>query len=120
MSPGIHNKELGGEGERLARDHLKSLGMEIVEMNYRYHHGEIDIIARDGETLVFCEVKSRLNDEFGEPEFALTPGKQQQIRRMAEAYLYERRIQEQECRFDVVTVRFMVRPPAINHIRNAF
>ncbi|MFN0158079.1 MAG: YraN family protein [Bacteroidota bacterium] len=113
-------KEIGARGEQLAMRHLKRLGMEIVEMNYRYGHGEIDIIARDGETLVFCEVKSRVNDEFGDPEYALTPRKQQQIRRIAQAYLYEHEIKEQDCRFDVVAIRFMTRPPQINYIRNAF
>ncbi len=116
----LTTKEKGNAGEQLAMAHLKRLGMEIVEMNYRYGHGEIDIIARDGETLVFCEVKGRKTDEFGEPEYAVTPRKQQQIRRIAEAYLYEHEIKEQDCRFDVVTVRFMERPPKINYIRNAF
>jgi putative endonuclease len=113
-------KETGNKGEQLAAQHLRQLGFGIVEMNYRYGHGEIDIIARDDEVLVFCEVKSRSSDKYGEPEYALTPKKQQQIRRIAQAYLYEHEIKEQACRFDVVAIRFNTNPPQINYIRNAF
>ena len=79
----------GNKGEVIAMHHLKKLGFEIVEMNYRFRHGEIDIVARDGETLVFCEVKMRMGDQFGEPEYAITQKKQQQIRKTARGYLYE-------------------------------
>ncbi len=113
-------KEKGNEGEALAAQHLKGLGMEILEMNYHYGHGEIDIIAKDGETLVFCEVKSRKSDAYGDPEYAVTPKKQQQVRRIAKAYLYEHEIEEHLCRFDVVAIRLYTRTPEINYIKNAF
>ena len=117
---GQSRKETGNRGEQLAMKYLLRLGFEIVELNYRFGHGEIDIVARDGETLVFCEVKTRYNDEFGPPEFALTPRKQQQIRKVAHGYLYEHSIENQECRFDVVTVRMQVTPPDVRYIRDAF
>jgi len=110
----------GNEGELLARRELKRLGYDIVEMNYRFGHGEIDIIARDGEVLVFCEVKTRKTDEFGPPEYALTKRKQAQIRKVATGYLYEHEIKEQECRFDVVVIRMWGARPEIKYIRNAF
>ena len=110
----------GKEGELLAMSHLRKAGFEIVEMNYRFGHGEIDIIARDGEVLVFCEVKMRKSDEFGLPEYAITPKKQQQIRRVARGYLFEHEIKEQDCRFDVVAIRMQGGKHLINHIRNAF
>ena len=117
----ISTKEQGNKGEDIAMRHLKRLGFEIVEMNYRFGHGEIDIIAKEGDTLVFCEVKMRKTDEYGDPEYAITPRKQQQIRKIARAYLYEHEIKEQECRFDVVAIRMYGRKtPEINHIRNAF
>jgi putative endonuclease len=100
--------------------HLRGLGFEVVEMNYHFGHGEIDIIAKDGETLVFCEVKTRKSDKYGDPEYAITPKKQQQIRKIARAYLYEHEIKEQDCRFDVVAIRLYGPTPQINHIRNAF
>jgi len=111
---------MGRAGEDLARKYLESQGFEIVELNYHYGHGEIDIIARDEEYLVFCEVKARKNDEYGPPEYALTPRKQQQIRRIAAGYLYERDIHDQACRFDVVAIQFKGDEPEINHIKNAF
>lgn len=113
-------KEQGNKGEQIAKLHLKHLGFEIVEMNYRFGHGEIDIIAKDGDTLVFCEVKMRKSDEYGDPEYAITPNKQKQIRKIAQGYLYEHEIKEQDCRFDVVAIRMKRGTPEINYIRNAF
>ena len=113
-------KEQGTKGEDLALRHLKRQGLEIVEMNYRFGHGEIDIVAKDGDTLVFCEVKMRETDKFGDPEYAITPRKQQQIRKIARGYLYEHEIKEQECRFDVIAIRMYRGTPEINYIKNAF
>ena len=115
-----NTKSAGNKGELLAMSHLKQSGFEIVEMNYRFGHGEIDIIARDGKVLVFCEVKTRYSDEFGDPEYAITPKKQQQIRRIAQGYFFEHEIKEQACRFDVVAIRVRGNIHQINHIRNAF
>jgi len=110
----------GEEGEGLAREFLCNEGLAILETNYRFGHGEIDIIARDGETLVFCEVKTRHNDSFGDPEYALTKRKQGQIRQVARGYLYEHDLTEQMCRFDVVAIRMNGRIPDIRYIPNAF
>lgn len=117
-----HQKQkTGNRGETLACTILKKKGYEILERNYRYGHGEIDIIARDGETLVFVEVKSRKNLEFGPPELGVTKGKQRQVRKIAEAYLYEKNIKDTECRLDVVAILFRGKEkPKINHIINAF
>lgn len=95
-------------------------GFSIVEMNYRYGRGEIDIVARDGETLVFCEVKMRENDEYGDPAYAITPRKQKQIRKIALGYLTEHEIHEQLCRFDVVTIKMKGKAQVIDHIKDAF
>ena len=72
-----NNKSFGNEGEDIASDYLKNNGYEIIERNYRFHKGEIDIVAKDNETnyLVFVEVKSRKSLEYGEPEYAITPAK---------------------------------------------
>ena len=114
------SKEQGNRGERLAMQHLEKEGLEIVTMNYRFGHGEIDIVAKEGETIVFCEVKMRQNDEFGNPEFAITTRKQQQIRKVALGYLYEHELKEQDCRFDVVAIRLDKGVPQINYLKNAF
>ena len=113
-------KARGHAGELLAEKYLEDLGYTIIERNYRFGKGEIDLIARDGEVLVFCEVKARHSDEFGPPEYALTPGKQQQIRKIAAGYLFEHEIAQHACRFDVVAIRFSGGEPEINYIRNAF
>ena len=113
-------KAFGDVGEQLARDYLQKQGMEILETRYRYGRGEIDIVVRDGEVLVFCEVKTRHSDEFGPPESAVTLRKQAQLKKIAEAYLYEHEIREQICRFDVVAIRMNGNVPHFRHFKNAF
>lgn len=119
----LSKKELGELGEKLALELLQEKGYEIIERNYRYGHGEIDIIAKDPSDgfVVFVEVKARQNLEYGEPEYAITKSKQKQIRRMAENYLYDKELNELDCRFDVVTVLLQTGgKPIINHYENAF
>jgi putative endonuclease len=108
-------------GEAIAVHHLQLLGMRILEKNYRYGKmGEIDVVAMDGDTLVFCEVKLRRNDEFGPPQAAITPEKQRKIRRLAEAYLFQHNIGQHACRFDVVCIRRKGGAQEVDYIRNAF
>lgn len=115
-----NKKQFGGKGEELACKYLLDVGFEIIERNYTYGKGEIDIIAKDGEHLVFIEVKSRHSLKYGLPEYSITRGKLNQIRRIASAYLYEKEIEDTECRIDVVTILFLKdQAPTINHIRNA-
>ncbi len=117
------SKQFGDKGEDFAVRFLKSIGYEIVERNYRYSRGEIDIIAEDPETgfLVFVEVKTRHNLNYGEPEYAVTQRKIQQIKRVAELYLFEKEISEIDCRFDVVAILFRGKEsPVIKHYINAF
>jgi len=95
----------GAEGEDAAVRFLESRGYRIVERNYRTRLGEIDVIAEEGRTLVFVEVKSRLNDRFGGPGAAVTPAKQARIARLAQLYLLQRRLGDRMCRFDVVLIQ---------------
>jgi putative endonuclease len=119
----LTSKELAAKGEELAAKILKEKGYEIIERNYRYGHGEIDIIAidpGDGYT-VFVEVKTRKNLEYGEPEYAITKAKQKQIRKIAELYLFDKEIKELDCRFDVFAILFAdLNNPVVNHYENAF
>ena len=78
-------QSFGREGERIAVDYLTEKGYRILRRNYRFGRGEIDIIAQDGTELVFVEVKTRRTSAFGEPEEAVTPKKQSQIRTVAAA-----------------------------------
>jgi len=111
----------GARGEEIAAGFLAARGYRIVERNFRHRRtGEIDIVARDGEDLVFCEVKMRTNDAFGPPEYAVTWSKQETIRRVASAYLAIHGITGRSCRFDVVTIVEGGGPPAITLFKNAF
>lgn len=116
-------KEFGDEGEELAVKLLEKIGYEIIERNYRYGKGELDIIAKDpaADYLVFVEVKSRKNLEYGPPEYAITKNKIKQLKKIAELYLYDKNIKEADCRFDVVTVLLLEKQkPKIEHYINAF
>lgn len=117
---GLNRRARGTDGEELACEYLTLQGLRIVERNFRTRRGEIDIVAREGEYLVFCEVKCRESDECGQPEHALTVEKVRQIRRLADMYLATRAIRGQACRFDVVAIRFSGARGTLNHIRDAF
>jgi putative endonuclease len=114
---------LGKRGEDIAVDFLKAKGFEIIKRNYRYGHGEIDIIATvpNQQILVFVEVKTRNSLELGDPVLAINKKKISQLKKVAELYLYENQIKEIECRFDVITV-LLIDPnnPQIEHYQNAF
>lgn len=119
----LATKKTGDEGETLAVELLEAKGYSIVKRNYRYGKGEIDIIAKDPdeECLVFIEVKSRKNLEFGLPEEAVTKNKIKQLKRIAELYLYENDIKEILCRFDVISVLMLPgQKPKLEHLVNAF
>jgi putative endonuclease len=94
----------GQLGEELAAAYLMKHGYTIVDRNYRKKFGEIDIIARDGQILVFIEVKTRRSSAYGSPAQSVTPRKQMQISRVAEDYLARRGLFDTAARFDVVTV----------------
>ncbi len=114
-------KQKGDTGEEIAAKFLQEKGYTIVEKNYRYGHGEIDIIARHKNYLVFVEVKLRWNLQFGLPEEGITRGKVNQVRKTAEAYLYEKKINTQDCRFDMIAILKKDSGEfSINHIENAF
>jgi len=111
---------LGNKGEGLACRYLKRNGYQIVKNNYRCRIGEIDIIAKKDECLVFVEVKTRLNKEFGEPFESVTSYKQERLRRLAEIYVASQIKEQLPCRFDIVSILFEKGKPVIHHIENAF
>jgi putative endonuclease len=118
----INSREAGRIGEDIAVKELISKGFKIIMRNFTYLKGEIDIIAEDPEgTLVFTEVKYRGNHNYGEPEYSLTPNKQNQIRKVAAAYLYIKDISEKTCRFDVISItRITGEQYEITHYLDAF
>jgi putative endonuclease len=98
-------QNLGKSGENLAALELESRGYAIIERRYRTAHGEIDIIARDGETIVFVEVRRKSSDEFGTAAESVTPAKQRRVIRMAIAYLALQGLYDRcPVRFDVVAI----------------
>jgi len=114
-------RELGRRGEEAAARYVRSLGYEILERGLRLLRGEIDIVARRGGTLVFIEVKTRAGSACGRPEESVTPAKQAQIRRIAQAYLARHRSGDAPCRFDVIAVSFRADGrPAVSHFADAF
>lgn len=111
---------VGAYGERCAVQHLESAGLRVIARNWRCARGEIDIVARDGETLVFCEVKTRRGDAFGSPAEAVVAAKARRLRRLAAEWLAGHG-GSAEVRFDVIEVRSSGRGAAqIEHIRGAF
>lgn len=110
----------GQTGEDLAVGYLENKGYTIVERNYRLRIGEIDIIARDGEFLVFVEVKTRRSSRFGSPFDAVDFRKQQQVSRVALAFMTRHGCGEMAIRFDVIGVHLEKQSPRIELIKNAF
>ena len=117
---GKYRHRLGRAGETRAADYLKSLGYTILSRNYRSAYGEIDIVAREGQTIVFAEVKTSTNRAFGEPEERVDRRKQRQIARVAEGYLKHHRIEDADCRFDVISVLRTEDDWRIQHFEDAF
>jgi putative endonuclease len=111
---------LGISGEDLACAELQRRGYAIVERRYRTRLGEIDIIAKDGLTIVFVEVKARMTQEFGGAAAAMTGWKQRRIARMAADYLARQKRQDCPCRFDVVAIDFDESEPRVIVYPNAF
>ena len=119
--PADHRIKLGETGEELACRELRRRGYAVVARRFRTRFGEIDIIARDGETLVFVEVKARSSPEFGAPAEAVTPRKQHTISLMASEYLLRTGSTAAPCRFDVVAVMMgQGRPPRVEVFPGAF
>lgn len=101
----MNRRAQGSYYEKIAASYLETQGLQILECNFHCRIGEIDLIAMDGNCLVFVEVKYRANDHCGSPEAAVTRAKQRTIRRVAEYYMLRAGCsQERLCRFDVAAI----------------
>ena len=109
-------------GESLAVAHLKARGCKILAQNYRAMRGEIDLIVRDGQFIVFVEVKTRRSLKFGIPQAAVTRQKQKQISKIALAYLQSKNLWDVPCRFDVIGIHLSSQAELLRleHIESAF
>ncbi len=113
------NKWLGDRGEREAERYLRRQGLKILVRSYRTSQGEVDLIARDGDQVVFVEVKTR---KWGTPAEAVTAEKQRRLTMAALHFLKKHGLLEKRCRFDVVAIVWPegAKAPTIEHLRDAF
>jgi putative endonuclease len=112
---------LGVAGERIAKIYLLLKGFSILETNYESRYGEIDIIAREKDTIVFVEVKTRKSEGFGEPEEAVNLRKRKKIILSARYYVRKKRLENCNFRFDIVSIKYLGKfRKKIKLIRDAF
>ena len=112
----MNRREIWTRGEVAAKRYLEEKGYRILDENYAGRMGEIDLIAKDGEVVVFLEVKARESTAFGYPIEAVTPQKVRKIALTAQQYLVQKRMLGASVRFDVIEVLY----GEINHVENAF
>jgi putative endonuclease len=118
---GVGNIGVGKFGEEIAVKYLRGRKYTVLDRNYRCKCGEVDIIAREGKTIVFVEVKTRRNASFGPPQLSVTHFKQRQISKTALLYLSSKKIENVPARFDVIAICLREQEKTIiEHIENAF
>ena len=114
-------RSLGREGEKLAVKRIKRLGYRVLGRNVTYPFGELDLVALDGDELVFIEVKTGLESKAIDPAEHVSEAKRRRVRRAAEHYMMQRKAEHLPARFDVISI---ILPdegaPVIEHIRSAF
>ena len=116
----MKNIEKGKEGEAMASKYLQKKGYKILLRNYRTKYGEIDIVAKRKKLIVFVEVKLRKGDSFGKGVDAINEYKIKRIRKTAEYYLFNNKIDDKDVRFDVISIDFKTNEYKIEHIEGAF
>jgi putative endonuclease len=112
---------LGAYGESVAARHLLAQGLVLLERNWRCDEGEIDLVLRDGATLVVCEVKTRSSNRVGTPHEAITDAKLARLKRLAERWSEERGVRPDGIRVDLVAVQRPRRGPAVvDHVAGLY
>ena len=112
--------ELGQRGEAIALKKVKKLGYKCIARNYRCPLGEVDLVAKDGNTLVFVEIKTRRMKSLGYAKEAITEKKKRQLSKVALAYMKANNCSHMKSRFDVVAINFINGKSEIEVIQNAF
>lgn len=97
---------LGRKGEEIAKKFLLDNSYQLIDQNFKFKNGEIDLIVKKDEYLVFVEVKARTNTQYGNPEYSITKKKKAAIYRTAEYYLFKKELENVDCRIDVITILF--------------
>lgn len=116
----FERQRLGERGESIACDALEKLGYRVIQRRYRSRFGEIDLVADEGGTVVFVEVKTKTDGSFSDPVESVTLQKQRRLVSMAEEYIAYRGLDDAPCRFDVVGVDLSITPPRITLYKDAF
>lgn len=114
----MDSKSLGFRGEQIARVFLERIGFTFISANIRILSGEIDLIMKDNDTIVFVEVKTRASTMAGNPLEAITPRKLAAISRMAECYMVSKKWTQKPSRIDAVGIEWREDNPIISHVRN--
>jgi putative endonuclease len=109
----------GRIGEDIAAAHLIAQGLIVLERNWRCDLGEVDIVAREGDAVVICEVKTRSSRRFGDPLEAVTTAKVQRLRRLAARWVSDHQVRPREIRIDLVGIVLNGAEPEIEHVRGA-
>lgn len=118
---GNTTRQIGDKGEDIAAAYLESKDWIIIDRNYFFEKAEVDIVATDRNYIIFVEVKTRSSTYFGRPEEYVTPAKEQNIKKAAEAWTYERKMETALVRFDIVSiVQSGNEAPEITHFEDAF
>ena len=120
MSEGPLRRRPGQTGEDMACAHLEERGLRVVKRNFRCRGGEIDVVARDGEVVVFVEVKERSSSSHGAAIEAVTPLKRRRLVRAARIYAAGHGLLEKPVRFDVVAIDWGTDGPRVRHEKGAF
>lgn len=110
---------IGKEGEEIATEFLENKGYKILDRNFLTRHGEIDIVAKDNEEYVFIEVKTRRNNEYGQPIDAIDKDKIKHLKSAISYYLYINKLENKFIRIDVIEVKYIKNKIYINHIKQA-
>lgn len=115
-----YKQEFGRKSEALAEEYLKRKGFEILQRNYRYGHKEIDLIGKQGNTIVFIEVKAGRSKSFGAPQHRVNQKKQKNLIDAANDFIQKTEIADCDFRFDVLAISYEKGEASIDHIENAF
>ena len=114
----MNKRKFGIIGEKIAQDYLKNNGYEIIETNFYTKIGEIDIISRKDKCIIFLEIKTRNNLEYGTPAMAVNFNKKRHIKNSAKIYIHINKLYGWDVRFDVIEIIIKNGKCQINHIKN--
>jgi len=116
------NKQTGNQGEEIATMYLRANGYKIIERNYHTKFGELDIICQKADVIIFVEVKTKTNLDYGVPEMMINQHKLNQIRQTGEVYVLSHNLNNSPCRIDIITIVLSENQviPQINHHQNVY